>query len=83
MVKALVKGLFAAFKTWKLLLKLLTSLQVDPSQLTRYIEIEKEIQTLENKNVLKDYDVRHKAAIDVEETVKSVEITLKQLELQT
>jgi len=32
---------------------------------------------------LQNYEVKHKAAVDVEETIKSVEITLKQLEIQT
>lgn len=49
----------------------------------RYIELEKEIHELETKSVLKDFEVRKKAATDVSETIRSVEITLKQLELQT
>jgi len=57
--------------------------QVDPSQLTRYIELEKEIQQLESQNVLKNFDIRNKASVDVSETIRCVEITLKQLELQT
>lgn len=49
----------------------------------KYIEIEKEIQQLESQNVLKDFEVKKKAAVDVADTIKSIEITLKQLELQT
>ncbi|XP_053387100.1 uncharacterized protein LOC123542084 isoform X5 [Mercenaria mercenaria] len=57
--------------------------EVDKSQLMRYIDIEKEIQQLESQNVLKNYEVRKKAAVDVAETIKSVEITLQQLSVQT
>ncbi|XP_052786842.1 uncharacterized protein LOC128222078 isoform X3 [Mya arenaria] len=56
---------------------------VDQKMLTRYIELEKEVQQLEVQGVLKNYDVKRKAADDVAETIKSVEITVKQLEEQT
>ena len=49
----------------------------------RYIEIEKEVQKLEACNALKNYEVKKRAADDVEETVMSVGITLEQLKLQT
>ncbi|XP_052215360.1 uncharacterized protein LOC127834460 isoform X1 [Dreissena polymorpha] len=56
---------------------------VDAQQLNRYIEIEREVQVLESQNVIKNYEVKNKAAVDVEETIRSVEITLKQLEINT
>lgn len=56
---------------------------VDKSLLMRYIEIEKEVHNLETQNVLKNYDLKKKTADDITETIKEVEITLKQLELQT
>lgn len=56
---------------------------VDRSLLTKYIELEKQIQQLECGNPIKEYEVRKKAADDVEETIKETEITLQQLILQT
>ena len=57
--------------------------QVDPKDLMRYLEIEKEIQQLEAVNALKNYELKQQAASDVEETCTSIAITLEQLKLQT
>ena len=49
----------------------------------QYIDIEKEIQALEAKNAMKNYEVKKRAMDDVDETCTSVAITLEQLKLQT
>lgn len=57
--------------------------EVSHSQLMHYLEIEKEIHSLETQNVFKNHEVKKKAVDDVTATIRAVESTLKLLEQQT